>query len=183
MARDNITSAPWQTRPVFISSTFKDMQAERTYLQHVVFPRLEEELRKGRLLLEPIDLRQGVEMADLASEEARERLVLKVCLDEINRSRPFLIVLLGDRYGWVPPEERMMAATQEVGFRTTVHDKSVTALEIEFGILQQSPEQRQRNAAISIFQTAPASFGLRTLSVSPKTPQRFNTPFGTANRT
>ncbi|MBC8117907.1 MAG: DUF4062 domain-containing protein [Candidatus Saccharimonas sp.] len=145
MATDKFASAPWQTRAVFISSTFKDMQAERTYLQHVVFPRLEEELRKGRLLLEPIDLRQGVETADLASEEARERLVLKVCLEEIQRSRPFLLVLLGDRYGWVPPEERMAAATQELGFDTDVHDKSVTALEIEFGILKQSPEQRRRS--------------------------------------
>jgi hypothetical protein len=38
------------------------------------------------------------------------------------------------------------------------------------------------NAPISIFQTSPASFGLRTLSVSPKTAPRFKTPFGTANR-
>ena len=34
-------------------------------------------------------------------------LVLKVCLDEIERSRPFLLVLLGDRYGTVMPEERI----------------------------------------------------------------------------
>jgi len=145
MTTDNSTSNPLRARPVFISSTFKDMQAERSYLQHVVFPRLEEELRKGRLLLEPIDLRQGVETAELASEEARERLVLKVCLEEIQRSRPFLIVLLGDRYGWVPPEERMLAATQEMGFNTEVRDKSVTALEIEFGILKQASEQRRRS--------------------------------------
>lgn len=145
MTTDKITSAPWQTRPVFISSTFKDMQAERDYLRHVVFPRLEEELRKGRLLLEPIDLRQGVETADVDSEEQRELLVLKVCLEEIQRSRPFLIVLLGDRYGWVPPEERMAAATQEVGFEADVRDKSVTALEIEYGILRQSSEQRHRS--------------------------------------
>ena len=72
------TRSPWQTRPVFISSTFKDMQAERDHLRHVVFPRLEEELRKGRLLLEPIDLRQGVETADLANAEAREWLVSTV---------------------------------------------------------------------------------------------------------
>ncbi len=39
-----------------------------------------------------------------------------------------------------------------------------------------------REAPISIFQTACSSFGLRTLSVSPKTPPRFNTPFGTASR-
>lgn len=145
MANDAFASNTWQARPVFISSTFKDMQAERDYLRHVVFPRLEEELRKGRLLMEPIDLRQGVETVDLESEEKREQRVLKVCLEEIQRSRPFLIVLLGDRYGWVPPEERMTAATQEVGFDADVRDKSVTALEIEFGILKERPDQRQRS--------------------------------------
>src|SRR5947209_7892984 len=101
----------WQTRPVFITSTFKDMQAERDYLRQVIFPRLEEELRKARIHLELIDLRQGVETLELEDEEARERLVLKVCLTEIERSRPFLLVLLGDRYGWVPPEARSAAAT------------------------------------------------------------------------
>lgn len=144
MARVEPQAAPWKIRPVFISSTFRDMQAERDYLRNLVFPRLEDELRKGRLLLEPIDLRQGVETADLASEESREQMVLKVCLDEIERSRPFLIVLLGDRYGWVPPEGRVAAAVQEAGFETDLHDKSVTALEIEYGVLRRNSAEQPR---------------------------------------
>ncbi|HUS80270.1 MAG TPA: hypothetical protein VM283_03315, partial [Armatimonadota bacterium] len=76
-------------------------------------------------------------------EQAKELLVLKVCLDEIKRCRPFLIVLLGDRYGWVPAPERMRAAVDEAGFETEVEGKSVTALEIEFGVLA-SPEQQHR---------------------------------------
>ena len=72
MASGGMASAPWRARPVFVSSTFKDMQAERDYLRQVVFPRVEEELRMGRIQLEPIDLRQGVETAELASEEARD---------------------------------------------------------------------------------------------------------------
>ena len=40
-----------------------------------------------------------------------------------------------------------------------------------------------RNNPISIFQTSRASFRLRTLSVLPKTTQKFKTPFGTANQT
>jgi len=63
---------------------------------------------------------------------------------EIQLSRPFLIVLLGDRYGWVSPEERMAAAAQEIGFDTELRDKSVTALEIEFGILKQDADHRRR---------------------------------------
>jgi hypothetical protein len=76
--------------------------------------------------------------------EQKELLVLKVCLQEINRSRPFLIALIGDRYGWVPPPERMTAATQEAGYQTEVQGKSVTALEIEYGVLD-SADQRRRS--------------------------------------
>ncbi|MCX6901872.1 MAG: DUF4062 domain-containing protein [Verrucomicrobia bacterium] len=140
-----MTTEAWRSRPVFISSTFRDMQAERDHLREHVFPRLEEKLREHRHHLEPIDLRQGVETADAATEAARELLVLKVCLDEIKRSRPFLIVLLGDRYGWVPPDDRMAVAAQEAGFQTDLTGKSVTALEIEFGILKEDPAQRRRS--------------------------------------
>ena len=94
------------------------MHAERDYLRDHVFPELEERLRARHEILEPIDLRQGVELASLNAEQARELKVLKVCLDEIERSRPFLLVLLGDRYGWVPPPERIAAAAQEAGFAT-----------------------------------------------------------------
>ncbi len=119
------------------------MHAERDWLRARVFPRLEEELRRRRHHLELIDLRLGVEAGQAGSEEARELLVLKVCLDEIKRSRPFLLVMLGDRYGWVPPEERIAAAAREQGFATSPTGKSVTALEIEFGMLREDPEQQR----------------------------------------
>lgn len=144
MAMQDFPFLPWKVRPIFLSSTFKDMQVERDYLRKVVFPRVEDELRKGRLLVEPIDLRQGVETADLGNEARREQLVLKVCLEEIQRSRPFLIVLLGDRYGWVPPEDRVVAAAQEAGLATDLRDKSVTALEIEYGLVRQDSAERRR---------------------------------------
>ena len=144
MAEVSVHSSAWRARPVFISSTFKDMQAERDWLRHHVFDRLEEELNKRRHHLEPIDLRLGVKTAGADTEEARELLVLKVCLDEVERSRPFLLVLLGDRYGWVPSVERIKTAAEEQGLRTNSTGKSVTALEIEFGILKKDPSQRRR---------------------------------------
>jgi tetratricopeptide (TPR) repeat protein len=134
----------WRSRPIFISSTFRDMQAERDHLRNFVLPQLEEDLRRRRHHLEPLDLRQGVETGEAASEDQRELLVLKVCFDEIRRSRPFLIVLLGDRYGWVPPTERAADAVREAGFHTTVAGKSVTALEIEFGTLAEDAESELR---------------------------------------
>jgi tetratricopeptide (TPR) repeat protein len=136
----------WQSRPVFISSTFADMQAERDYLRTRVFPELEERLRGRRHNLEWVDLRVGVATASERDEHVREVRVLKVCLDEVRRCRPFLIVLLGDRYGWVPPEERIKAAAEEArgGFSADVGSRSVTDLEIEFGVLS-DPEQQPRS--------------------------------------
>jgi hypothetical protein len=49
----------WRTVRVFISSTFKDMQAERDMLGRFVFPRLREELLKRRIYLVDEDLRGG----------------------------------------------------------------------------------------------------------------------------
>ncbi len=40
--------AGWQTRPVFVSSTFRDMQSERDWLRERVFSELEERLRQRR---------------------------------------------------------------------------------------------------------------------------------------
>ncbi|MGB7723225.1 MAG: DUF4062 domain-containing protein [Bryobacteraceae bacterium] len=109
--------ATWQSRPVFITSTFRDMQAERDYLRGRVFPELEERLRRRHHFLEPIDLRWGVQTIPVSEQHTKELLMLKVCLAEIARSRPFLIALVGDRYGWVPPEERLRTATAEEGYQ------------------------------------------------------------------
>ena len=131
----------WQSQPIFISSTFADMQAERDHLRTHVFPALEEHLRARRRHLEWVDLRLGVATAALDTGEARELQVLKVCLAEVRRCRPFLIVLLGDRYGWVPPAERIAAAAREEGFGGDIVGRSVTDLEIRFGILEDAEQQ------------------------------------------
>ena len=125
----------WQTFSIFISSTFRDMQAERDHLKNVVFPKVEAELRKSRVRLEVVDLRWGVETSAIDDESEREARVLQVCLEEIKRCRPFFIGLLGDRYGWVPAEERMKDAIRKEANLVHKKDKSVTALEIEFGVL------------------------------------------------
>lgn len=134
----------WRSRPIFISGTFRDMHAERDLVAGPVFRKLEEELAKYYTTLEAVDLRVGVETRSLADDHAKQALVLKVCLDDVKRCRPFLIVLIGDRYGWVPPIERAKAAAQEAGFERTVDGKSVTALEIEHG-LWEAPDQQTRS--------------------------------------
>lgn len=135
----------WQARPVFITSTFRDMQEERDWLRDRVFPELAERLRERFHHLEPVDLRWGVSADDgKAEEQAREVMILKVCLEEIRRSRPFLIGLIGDRYGCRPAAERMQAAAREAGLRLNVAGCSVTELEILHGVLA-DPGHRQRS--------------------------------------
>ena len=129
----------WRTFPIFISSTFKDMDAERDMLKKNVIPRLEETLREKRVELKVIDLRWGVDTGKF-DENKRESSVLKVCLDSIKNNRPFFVALLGERYGWVPPQSRW----ENVFNMLSAHDKkmvengkgkSVTELEILFGAL------------------------------------------------
>ena len=95
---------------VFVSSTFRDMQAERDQLVRKVFPRLRSEcLRRGGDFV-AIDLRWGI-----TQEETDTGFSLSICLKEIDRCRPFFISLLGDRYGWVPtPEEVPPAIFEQV---------------------------------------------------------------------
>lgn len=84
---------PWREVRVFISSTFRDMHAERDHLVRFVFPRLRDVLQKRRLHLIDVDLRWGV----TSDEDAFER-----CMDEIERCLPRFVCMLGGRYGWVP---------------------------------------------------------------------------------
>lgn len=122
------------------------MHTERGFLCDNAFLRLAEQLRERCHYLETIDLRQGVETASETDDAKREMQVLKVCLDEIQRSKPFLVVLLGERYGWIPPGDRIRAAARDAGMPPTVDlvGKSVTELEILYGVLE-NKDQRKRS--------------------------------------
>ena len=50
----------WKTIRIFISSTFRDMHAERDHLVRFVFPELKEKCRKNHVHLIDVDLRWGV---------------------------------------------------------------------------------------------------------------------------
>src|ERR1700730_17580098 len=89
-------AANWRTVRVFISSTFRDMHAERDHLVKVVFPALREKLEPFRVHLIDIDLRWGV-----THEQAENDQVLGLCLQQSDECRLFLCIL-GERYGWVP---------------------------------------------------------------------------------
>src|SRR3990172_6170337 len=86
-----------KTDKVFISSTFKDMNAERDVLLKSVFPRLREKAQAMGLFIREVDLRWGV-----TEEQAKRGEALDICLDGIEECRPYFLCMLGKRYGWIP---------------------------------------------------------------------------------
>lgn len=82
---------------VFISSTFRDLQNERDYLIKKVFPDLRALCRERGITLTEIDLRWG-----LTEEESLYGNIIRRCLEEVDRCRPWFICIVGSRYGYVP---------------------------------------------------------------------------------
>lgn len=126
---------------VFVSSTFKDMQFERDILQTYGIPMLNGRLQEYGEKAFFGDLRWGVNTTELDSDEG-SRKVLKVCLDQIDNCKPYMIVLIGERYGWIPAQELIDEACVLKGIEK-IKDISVTELEIDYGALL-NPEYEGR---------------------------------------
>lgn len=117
---------------VFISSTFRDMQAERDILVKKVFPQLRKICEERSVVWTEVDLRWGI-----TSEQAAEGKVLPLCLEEIQRCRPYFIGLLGERYGWIPAPDSIPADLIELHpWLAQYLNYSVTELEILHGVLK-----------------------------------------------
>jgi nephrocystin-3 len=114
---------------VFISSTFKDMHAEREQLVKFTFPELRRRCRERQVDLVDVDLRWGI-----TDEQKKVGKVLPICLAEINRCRPYFIGLLGERYGSVSENIDEELAEHEPWLKEH-HRKSVTELEILHGVI------------------------------------------------
>lgn len=121
-----------RTVRIFLSSTFRDFGKERDLLIRRVFPALRARLRSRFVELVDVDLRWGI-----TAEQADRGEVLPICLAEIDRSRPFFVGLLGERYGWVPDKDSYPAALveQRKWLKRYCGERSVTELEILHGVL------------------------------------------------
>lgn len=126
----------------FISSTFKDMQAERDLLHKTVFPQLRKTMQKYGEDIQELDLRWGVDTSHMSEEESGYQ-VLKVCIDAIDRCHPYIIVLLGERYGWIPDENIVHSLHDTRMEDLYAENMSITNLEIRYGTL--SEEETLRN--------------------------------------
>jgi nephrocystin-3 len=127
-----VTPTDSRTVRVFLSSTFRDFAEERDLLVRKVFPELRRKCRERQVELVDVDLRWGI-----TEKEAQQGKVLPICLAEVDRSRPWFMGFIGERYGWVPaPEQFDPAIVQEQPWLEQHRGgKSVTELEILHGVL------------------------------------------------
>jgi tetratricopeptide (TPR) repeat protein len=115
------------------------MHDERNHLVTRVFPSLRRYSEERDVSLFELDLRWGI-----GEEESKQGKVVDICLKEIQKTTPFFIGLLGERYGWVPtPEEQAL-----IGENTDVLEDypwireelkggtSITEIEIQEGVLR-----------------------------------------------
>jgi hypothetical protein len=90
-----------KTFRLFISSTFSDFQKERELLQTRVFPHSKEYCSQSGYTFQPIDLRWGV-----SNDAQDDQKALEMGIREVQSCKthdyPNYIIILGDRYGWVP---------------------------------------------------------------------------------
>lgn len=120
---------------VFVSSTFSDLIAERDHLARHTFPSLEKKSGDLGFIFSAIDLRWGI-----TDEQVAEGSVLPICLDAIDRSRPFFIGILGERYGWVP-DDVTGHGRSGADWLEAEHGRSITELEMVYGALSKAPDE------------------------------------------
>lgn len=122
----------WHTQRVFISSTFRDFHGERDVLTRVVFPALNERCRKRRVRVVPVDLRWGLTSEDTSDSGLG---ALEHCMLEIDRCRPFFVVLAGERYGWIPPSYKVSNRAAFRWVEKAEPGHSITDMEVQHGVL------------------------------------------------
>jgi WD40 repeat protein len=122
---------PRQTKTfrIFVSSTFNDLKAERNALQEKVFPELQKLCEVNGCRFQAVDLRWGV-----SEEAAFDQQTMNICLTELKRCqvvspRPNFIILLGDRYGWIPLPPQIEAAEFEAIFSRVADDNKTLLAE------------------------------------------------------
>lgn len=139
---------------IFISSTFKDMDAERDVIKYDVISLLNNRYRQNGVEFHAVDLRFGINTENMTEEDS-ENAVLDVCLSMIDSSRPFFIGLIGNRYGWIPSQKQMdtvLAKLKQEKRTIFINGEtcSVTELEILYASLC---NDKRRNSDRCLFMT------------------------------
>lgn len=134
-----VNKEPKKTRVVriFISSTFRDLLKERRHLVDVIFPQLRHYFKKRQIDIAEIDLSWGIK-----EQDSKNGKTISLCLQEIDKSRPFFIGIIGSRYGWIPQEADIANAEALYAKYEWLKDSikvghSVTEMEMTLGAFSQ----------------------------------------------
>eukprot|EP01125_Pyxidicula_operculata_P018713 TRINITY_DN6676_c0_g1_i1.p1 TRINITY_DN6676_c0_g1~~TRINITY_DN6676_c0_g1_i1.p1 ORF type:complete len:1955 (-),score=472.01 TRINITY_DN6676_c0_g1_i1:171-6035(-) len=127
---------------LFVSSTFKDMKLERESLQKNIFPYIRSVCEELNVNFTFVDLRWGI-----TDEETSEGKTIFRCLSEVEKSYPFFLCMLGERYGWhqIQDEDAALQKTidyaikQGYSWLENYRDRSVTELEVIQGVFKYLP--------------------------------------------
>ena len=117
-------------RDIFVSSTFKDFQVEREIMLKDIEAEINDELHKKSIGVNFIDLRWGIDTSKGGLET-----VITFCIDYVNQTKPFLIVLLGDSYGSAVSKELLEPIYKANKLFYDGKEKSVTEVEIESSMI------------------------------------------------
>lgn len=117
---------------VFISSTFQDMQEERNIIVHSVFPRLRKVFAERMIDITEVDLRWGI-----PEEDSENSKILEICIGEVLRCTPFFVGIVGNRYGFIAPDDAI--SDLPPAYKKALGDDlpsglSITELEMRAGV-------------------------------------------------
>ncbi|MBR5273356.1 MAG: DUF4062 domain-containing protein [Clostridia bacterium] len=127
---------------VFLSSTFADMEKERSYFNEFVAPKISRACAERGVSFFTVDLRWGITQEDQVNGK-----VLPICLSEIDKCRPYFIGILGNRYGsiletvpdhiaqtipWLEGKEGYSITELEMLYAVLDHDKNTDGINSAF---------------------------------------------------
>ncbi|MBR4863590.1 MAG: DUF4062 domain-containing protein [Oscillospiraceae bacterium] len=120
---------------IFVSSTFADMDDERDLLQQFIAPSINRIAQEYGETIHFCDLRWGIDTVSLDTQHSTYKVV-STCLQEVERCKPFFLLFLGERYGWIPDATLVSQIASEIGIDlSSCLGQSITALELECGPL------------------------------------------------
>jgi tetratricopeptide (TPR) repeat protein len=131
-------SSPTNELRVFISSTFRDLQEEREHLIKKIFPEIRTLCRDRGIRFTEVDLRWGLTDEDVALGQ-----VIRTCLDEVDKCRPYFIGITGDRYGFIPTyldiqKDPTLLEQYPWIEEAAIEEMSITEMEAHYAVLNPS---------------------------------------------
>lgn len=129
---------------VFISSTFSDMEKERTYFNENLAPKLNRICAERGVSFFSVDLRWGI-----TKEDQLKGQVLPIYLREIDKCRPFFIGILGSRYGSVM-ESIPFGIGEKIPWLLGKEGKSIMELEMLYAVLDKEKNKGAMNCSFYI---------------------------------